>query len=381
MSSQLENEANDDETFYNFKAIVGHQGPLRSSHPDYKGSSYDVMVEWEDGSKTYEPLAQMIADDPVTCALYAKEQGLLNQPGWKSLKGIAKRDKKMIRMLNQSKYKPYRRAPTYKNGYQVPRTPEDAIEIDNHNNNTRWQDAIDLEINQILDYQTFKDLGKDAPGPPGYQKIRLHFVFDVKHDGRHKARLVAGGHLTETPVDSVYSGVVSLRSLRLVIFLAELNKLDIWGADVGNAYLEAHTKEKMYIIAGKGFGKLEGHTLVINKALYGLRSSGLRWHEKFSDTLRDMGFKISKADPDVWMRKNQDIWEYIAVYVDDLAIAAKDPKSVCDMLTQQYKYKLKGVGPLEIHSGCYFFRDQEGVFCFGPKKYIKKSIEAYEKDD
>ena len=293
VNSQLENEANDDETFYNFKAIVGHQGPLRSSHPDYKGSSYNVMVEWEDGSKTYEPLAQMIADDPVTCALYAKEQGLLNQPGWKSLKGIAKRDKKMIRMLNQSKYKPYRRAPTYKNGYQVPRTPEDAIEIDNHNNNTRWQDAIDLEINQILDYQTFKDLGKDAPGPPGYQKIRLHFVFDVKHDGRHKARLVAGGHLTETPVDSVYSGVVSLRSLRLVIFLAELNKLDIWGADVGNAYLEAHTKEKGYIIAGKGFGKLEGHTLVINKALYGLKSSGLRWHEKFSDTLRDMGFKIS----------------------------------------------------------------------------------------
>ena len=108
-------------------------------NPFNKGSSYNVMVEWEDGSKTYEPLAQMIADDPVTCALYAKEQGLLNQPGWKSLKGIAKRDKKMIRMLNQSKYKPYRRAPTYKNGYQVPRTPEDAIEIDNNNTNIRWQ--------------------------------------------------------------------------------------------------------------------------------------------------------------------------------------------------------------------------------------------------
>ena len=90
--------------------------------------------------------------------------------------------------------------------------------------------------------------------------------------------MVAGGHLTETPVDSVYSGVVSLRSLRLVIFLAELNKLELWGADIGNAYLEAHTKEKVYIIDGKGFGKLEGHTLVINKALYGLKSSGLRWH-------------------------------------------------------------------------------------------------------
>ena len=174
----------------------------------------------------------MIADDPVTFALYAKEQGLLDKPGWKRLKGIARRDKKMIRMLNQSRLKSFRRAPIYKNGFRVPRTPEEAIEIDKENGNTRWQDAIALEINQILDYQTFKNLGYGTPGPPGYQKIKLHFVFDVKHDGRHKARLVAGGHLTETPVDSVYSGVVSLRSLRLVIFLAELNKLELWGADI-----------------------------------------------------------------------------------------------------------------------------------------------------
>ena len=51
-----------------------------------------------------------------------------------------------------------------------------------------------------------------------------------------KARLVAGGHLTPDPIESIYSGVVSIRSLRLVIFLAKLNKLVVWGADIGNAY-------------------------------------------------------------------------------------------------------------------------------------------------
>jgi hypothetical protein len=55
-------------------------------------------------------------------------------------------------------------------------------------------------------------------------------------------------------------------------------------------YLEAETKEKVYIIGGPGFGELEGHTLIIHKALYGLRSSDLRWHERFANTLRDMGF-------------------------------------------------------------------------------------------
>jgi hypothetical protein len=69
----------------------------------------------------------------------------------------------------------------------------------------------------------------------------------------------------------------------LVVFLAELNGLELWGADVGNAYLEAKTKEK---VDGPEFGTLEGHTLLVDKALYGLRSSGLRWHERLADVLR-----------------------------------------------------------------------------------------------
>ena len=75
-------------------------------------------------------------------------------------------------------------------------------------------------------------------------------------------------HVTETPLESVYSGVVSLRSLRIVMFLAELNQLELWGADIGNAYREAKTREKVYIIGGTGFGELEGHMLIIYKALY-----------------------------------------------------------------------------------------------------------------
>ena len=75
-----------------------------------------------------------------------------------------------------------------------------------------------MEHQQIEDYKTFRDLGRNAPIPKGFKRIRVHFVYAVKHDGRYKARLVAGGHLTDTPIDSVYSSVVSLRGLRLVVF-------------------------------------------------------------------------------------------------------------------------------------------------------------------
>jgi hypothetical protein len=75
-----------------------------------------------------------------------------------------------------------------------------------------WGDATILELNQVNEYITFIDKGhhtKVSP-PSGYKKIRVHLVYDVKHDGRHKARLVTDGHLTNISLDLVYSGVVSL---------------------------------------------------------------------------------------------------------------------------------------------------------------------------
>ena len=100
--------------------------------------------------------------------------------------------------------------------------------------------------------------------------------------------MVAYGNLTDIPLESVYSGVISLRGLRIILFLAEINGLDTCATDIDNAYLEAHTKEKVYFIAGSEFGDLQGHLLIIDKALYGLRTSGQRWHDKFADCLRKL---------------------------------------------------------------------------------------------
>ena len=132
---------------------------------------------------------------------------------------------------------------------------------------SQWNVNMESENGEISDYplqipaaenpDTFSDHGhKDSGKPPdGYTKTRVHLIFAVKHDGRHKARLVADGHLTDIPIESVYSGVVSLHGLRIVFFLAELYGLESWTADIGNAYLEAKTKEKIYIVAGPEFGK------------------------------------------------------------------------------------------------------------------------------
>ena len=87
---------------WKFQRIVSVQGPIKPGHKDYNGSSHNVMVEWSDGEVTTIPLDALAADDPVTCVQYAIDNGLLDTPGWKLFKGIAKHDKKYFRMAKQA---------------------------------------------------------------------------------------------------------------------------------------------------------------------------------------------------------------------------------------------------------------------------------------
>jgi hypothetical protein len=234
---------------------------------------------------------------------------------------------------------------------------------------------------QLNNYDCFHDQGKGVDIPKGFKKIQVHLIYDVKHNGRrngrHKAQLVADGHLTDILIDSVYSGVVTRQGLRLLIFLAELNHLQTWATDIGNAYLEALTPKKVCIIAGPEFGNLQGHVMIIYKALYGLRSSGACWHDRFSDCLRAEGFFQCKAEPDIWMRPKNEVYEYIAVYVDDLVIAITDLQEFVGVLEKKHKLKLKGTRTISFHLACNFFCDDKGMLCMVSKKYIEKMMMGY----
>ena len=97
----------------------------------------------------------------------------------------------------------------------------------------------------------------------------------MKHDGRHKARQVVGGHVTDPGTAEVYSSVVSPEGVREFIFIANHNSLTILGGDVGNAYLNRYTREKVFTILGQEYGlDLAGQVAIISKVLYSLKTSG-----------------------------------------------------------------------------------------------------------
>ena len=77
--------------------------------------------------------------------------------------------------------------------------------------------------------------------------------------------------------------------------------------------------------------------------------------------------------------KDGNHYEYIAVYVDDLAICMKDPKSFCDTLKENYKLKLKGVGPISYPLGCGYMRDEDGTLVADPRKYVEQILKSYER--
>lgn len=148
----------------------------------------------------------------------------------------------------------------------------------------------------------------------------------------------------------MYSGVVSIDTVRLVTLIGILNGLSCVATDISVAYLHGMTQEKVYAIAGPEFGPdIDGRTMIVEKALYGLRTSAARWHEVLSDSLRQMGWSPSYADPNVWIKDLGTHYEYICTWVDDLLIFSKKPMDIIQTLEK--RYTLKGTGVPEYYLG------------------------------
>ena len=95
---------------------------------------------------------------------------------------------------------------THKFGVQVPRTVEEAYElVDRESGSSMWTNAIQKEMKNVI--PAFKILESDEGIPLGFSKLSVHLIFDVKVDLTRKARLVADGHKTPDPVESMYAGL------------------------------------------------------------------------------------------------------------------------------------------------------------------------------
>ena len=311
-------------------AISGDDGHYKDRNgvrrPKRTTKGWDLLVEWSYGGQEWVPLADMKVSYPVEVAQYAEQAKLLSEPAfaWWASHVLKKRD----RIVAKTKSKHWSR--THKYGIELPRTLTEALSIDEKTGTDHWRKAFDKEMRNVFGAFSFLDDGQQPP--PGFAFCGIQLIWDVKLDLTRKCRLVARGDKLEPPKADTFASVVSRDSVRLFFLLAALNDLEVLSCDIQNAYISAPAREKLWTEFGTELGpKYAGRKAIISKALYGLRSSGRAFREHMAQILRDMGYKSSSGDPDMWLRpakrsNGEKIYEYVICYVDDIGYAGLDSK-------------------------------------------------------
>jgi hypothetical protein len=168
------------------KGISGHQGPLGPTDEGYNRSTYNVQVEWENREITFEPLLIIAANDPVSCAIYAKQKDLLDTPGWKQIKKLARCEKVLQRAANHGKLRSFNTAPHYKYGFEIPRNYAHTLyRLMQGTRIPNGKMPQDLSLNSWTSTKPLKTLAisKQMGLPKDIQRSQLTLS---KHDGRHK---------------------------------------------------------------------------------------------------------------------------------------------------------------------------------------------------
>ncbi|GFH61944.1 pol protein [Chaetoceros tenuissimus] len=335
---------------------------------------WEVQVKWRDKSTSWISLKDAKEGDPLGLAELAVALKVQDEPAFKWWTNHALRQR--ARMISRLKSNVIRKGKT-KFGIQVPGTWKEAVKIDEANNNTLWQDAINKEM--VNAKCAFKLLARGDRPPPGYNEILCHLVFDVKLDMTRKARYVAGGHLTNVPANMTYSSVVSRDTVRIGFLVAALNDLDILAGDIQNAFLSAPTEEKIFFYAGDEWGADKDRVVVVVRALYGLKSSALQFRNHLAATLGNkLGFKSCLADPDLWYKAcidsdGNEYYSYILVYVDDLLIIDKNPKRFMEQIQGDFTVKKESISPPDRYLGA----DIRKVEDDGAKPFWTMSSNSY----
>jgi len=251
---------------------ISHNGNI---HRRRTTKGYKLRVKWKDGSTLWEweSLKDLKESYPVQVADFEVSQQIDDLPGFRWWVPQVRKRRDSIISAVKTRFK----KKTHNYGIQAPKNIEEAYQIDKAMGTDYWHQAVLKEMRNNA--VAFKFLEEGEQVPVGSTWIPFHMIFDVKCDLTRKARFVAGGYWTQPATQITYSSVVTRESIRIAFLVAALNDLEILSANIGNAYLQAPAIERVHTTAGPEFGpSRQGQTVIIVRAMYGLKSSGAAWH-------------------------------------------------------------------------------------------------------
>ena len=372
-------------------AVIGddsnHSNRHGKQHRRRTTRGWQLLVQWRDGTTDWIPLRQLKESFPVQVADYAVANKIASEPAFSWwVHDTLRRKDRILRKVRSKKYW----VQSHQYGVRLPKSVAEALRIDEENGNTLWRDAIAKEMKNVACAFEFRD---DDKVPIGYQHINYHMIFAVKMDLTRKGRLVANGNEMDVPKFDTFSTVVSRDSVRLAFMAAALNDIGVLAADIQNAYLSAPTKEKIYITAGKEFGKDEGRPAIIVRALYGVPGSGKNFRLHLAGNLSAMGYRSCRADPDVWLKPSttksgRQYYSYILAYVDDILVLHEEPEMIMDALKKEYTLKASSIKEPDVYLGADIKKwriesasdPEKARWAMSSGPYIRRAIKAVEEE-
>ena len=118
---------------------------------------------------------------------------------------------------------------------------------------------------------------------------------------------------------------VRLSNIRCMWAIAAQLKCKVYQMDIKTAYLNAAIDEDIYLEQPEGFNKGKGLYCHLLKSLYGLKQSGRNWYKLLSNFLVKLGFQPSKADQCLFVKVINNVYYYVAIWVDDIIYFSADP--------------------------------------------------------
>ena len=215
--------------------------------------------------------------------------------------------------------------------------PESYEEAVNSEDRENWKRAMNNEMESLAKNQTWEltDLPDDAESIPCKWVFRMKTNPDGSID-KYKARLVVKGFNQRKGMDysQTFSPVARLGTIRSVLSIAASERMHLKQFDVSTAFLYGELSETVYMQQPEGYGDGSSKVCKLKRSLYGLKQAPRCWNKHFEAFLIKQGFKVSAADPCLYIRNRGGKKLLLALYVDDGLLAATDIQDLNSFISQ-----------------------------------------------
>ncbi|CEH16360.1 retrotransposon ty1-copia subclass [Ceraceosorus bombacis] len=249
-------------------------------------------------------------------------------------------------------------------------------------NAQHWKDAMATEISNLKRAQSFEVVDN----PTTHAPVSVRWVCKVKRDHhgeviRYGARLVARGDQQTDGIDyeEIFAPVSKLASIRIFIALVASWKWFMVSFDFVCAFLNAPLETEVFCKIPEGAppdcGDQRTQSWSLKRSLYGLKQSGRNWYNTLVADLEAMGFERNDAEPCLFYHSDMQVM--IAVYVDDVLMAAKSRENITKIHKWlSAKYEMTGGDDATFILGIQILRASStaGLIALSQQTYIENIL-------